>query len=56
MVVTGLFYTPGPANIRQLRRPLLKKKTDVCMGKSARLTIVLLAIFFVTQLPDSGPG
>jgi len=26
------------------------------MGKSARLTIVLLAIFFVTQLPDSGPG
>jgi len=26
------------------------------MGNRARLTIVLLSIFFVVQLPDSGPS
>jgi hypothetical protein len=52
-----VFYTPGPVEARQLHPPLWGgKKGDVCMGNIARLTIVLPAIFFVTQLPDTGPS
>jgi hypothetical protein len=60
MLVSGVvFYTPGPVEARQLHSPpplVEGKKGDVCMGNIARLTIVLPAIFFVTQLPDTGPS